>query len=313
MSVLGKKRISAVLGLTALTAALGTAGPANAARAATEGSTTPAAVCGLGLGSISSGGDQNRQEIMATTPPTTTQRWNTKNVYGGPQRAASHFAYDFDVGGAGGTASGWVIAGDSMFRSQYDIDQDGQLNGQPYYRRLGGGWSNYVAFEQSNYGDKSFYRTYEYGLRSDGVLSRWTVDDKGGWHSAGTFAGFSSVKSLALISKTRTYDTFLANTRGGALYTIHIPTSSPLKPVVKVVRSSTWQGFDALIAQACGKGVLVVAIDKDTKAAYLYAVGHANGTATVIQNRGKLAGDFDQPTYFRWSVFDADLDPFGGE
>ena len=28
---------------------------------------------------------------------------------------------------------------------------------------------------------------------------------------------------MALISETKTYDTFLANTRGGALYTIRIP------------------------------------------------------------------------------------------
>ena len=70
---------------------------------------------------------------------------------------------------------------------------------------------------------------------------------------------------MALISKSKTYDTFLANTRGGALYTIHIPMTAPMKPVVKLVRRSTWQGFEAMLAQNCGKGTALVGIDKDTR------------------------------------------------
>ena len=82
-------------------------------------------------------------------------------------------------------------------------------------------------------------------------------------------------------SRTSTYDTLLVNTRGGALYTVRVPLSSPMKPVVKVVRTSTWQGFETLNANRCGQyGSLLLGIDKDTKSAHLYAVGHANGTAT---------------------------------
>jgi hypothetical protein len=105
---------------------------------------------------------------------------------------------------------------------------------------------------------------------------------------------------MALISKTKTYDTFLANTRGGALYTIHIPTTSPMKPVVKVVRRTTWQGFEAMLAQTCGKGSFLIGIDKDTQSAYLYAVSRANGLSTVIQGLGKAPTTFTDPTYFRW-------------
>ncbi|MER7248709.1 hypothetical protein [Kribbella sp. NPDC000426] len=36
---------------------------------------------------------------------------------------------------------------------------------------------------------------------------------------------------MTLISKAAAYDTFLANTRGGALYTIHIPVNNAMKPV----------------------------------------------------------------------------------
>jgi hypothetical protein len=304
------RRISVGLGLTLLMAGLGLPGSVNAAGAVTEGSATSAAACWQGLGSVSSGGDQSRQEVTATVPPTVQPIWTTKNVFAVPPRVTSRFRYEVTI--SGGYADGWSIVGDSMFWTQYNTDETSQLDGPPILRLLGGGWGSFVAFEESWHLDNSFARTTEYGLRKDGVLVRWTVDAKGAWHPAGMAKGFSAVKSMALISNPRGYDTFLANTRGGGLYTIHIPTSSALKPVVKLVRRSTWQAFESLTAQACGKGVLLVGIDKDTKAAYLYAVGHANGTATPIQGRGRLPGSFDRQTYFRWG-FSHDLDPFNGE
>jgi hypothetical protein len=149
--------------------------------------------------------------------------------------------------------------------------------------------------------EESFYlgasttgRTNQYGLRNDGVLFRWA-----GWRAAGSYSGFAAVKAMALISETATYDTFLATTRGGALYTIRIPVSSPMKPIVKQVRNSTWQGFEHLIAEKCGaQSTLLTAIDKDSGAAYLYAVGHANGTATVIKGLGKVPGTHKDPVYY---------------
>ncbi|MFG1812385.1 hypothetical protein ACGFIF_01350 [Kribbella sp. NPDC049174] len=111
----------------------------------------------------------------------------------------------------------------------------------------------------------------------------------------------------------RTYETFLMNTRGGALYTVRIPTTSPMKPIVKVVRSSTWQGFESLTAQKCGQyGVLLLGIGKDTGAGYLYAFGHANGTGAVIKGLGRVPSTFDDPVYFRWGVISV-LDPIFGE
>jgi hypothetical protein len=108
---------------------------------------------------------------------------------------------------------------------------------------------------------------------------------------------------MAVISKQPTYDTFIANTKGGALYTIRIPVSSPLKPVVKQVRTRTWQGFETLIAHKCGQyGTLLLGIDKDTQSGYLYAVGHANGTSTVINGLGKVNATFSDPIDFRWSI-----------
>jgi hypothetical protein len=91
---------------------------------------------------------------------------------------------------------------------------------------------------------------------------------------------------MALLGQTRTYDTFLVNTRGGALYTVRIPLSSPLKPVVTKVRSSGWSAFTSLMAEYCGKyGVLLLGVDA-AGAGQLFAVGHAAGAATVIQAIG---------------------------
>jgi hypothetical protein len=40
------------------------------------------------------------------------------------------------------------------------------------------------------------------------------------------------------------------------------------------------------------------------------AVGHANGTATVIQSLGKVPGIFNDSVYFRWAL---PIDPLFGE
>jgi hypothetical protein len=155
-----------------------------------------------------------------------------------------------------------------------------------------------VAYEPSS----GAARTMVYGLRNDGVLFRWNATT-GTYRAAGSYPGFSSVKSMTLISKQPTYDTFLANTRGGALYTIRIPVSSPLKPIVTPIRTRTWQGFESLIASSCGRAsTLLLAIDKDTQSAHLYAVSHANGTATVINPLGKVPATYPDPVYFRFAL-----------
>jgi hypothetical protein len=87
-----------------------------------------------------------------------------------------------------------------------------------------------------------------------------------------------------------------------------------MKPIVKPVRTRTWQGLEALVAAKCGQyGTVLLGIDKDTKSDYLYAVGHANGTSTVINALGKVqGGTFADPVYFRWAVVPY-LDPLNGD
>ena len=86
------------------------------------------------------------------------------------------------------------------------------------------------------------------------------------------------------------------NGRDGALLTVHIPTTSPMKPIVKKVRTSTWQAFETMMGARCGNyGTLLLGIDKDTGVGYLYAVGHG---AAVIQGLGRAPVDFIDPVLY---------------
>ncbi len=265
--------------------------------------TAASAPCSTWVGSVTAAGAHTFKAVSATTPPSLTRSTSSAGVHGAGQvRIASHFE-DYPKSGAGSVRSGYVVIGDALYHSGYAVD--GNDNVEPpgsSLQRVGGGWSNFSLVEWSAYNAGAVApRTELYALRKDGVLMRWHRQDNG-WRSTGSYAGFGAVKTMALISKQPTYDTFLANTQGGALYTIRIPVASPMKPVVKQVRTRTWQGFETLTASKCGQyGTLLLGIDKDTKTGFLYAVGRANGTATVIKGLGQVSTTFPDPVDFRWS------------
>jgi hypothetical protein len=278
----------------------------------TTATAAPTASCALGAGSVTAGGDHHARIVFATRPPTAGGVGvYASRFYGPGQVKVSSSMEVMDDGFSGIAVSGYVIIGDGLYLTGYTAANNTVNGGNT---RIGGGWATFVALEGAEYQgptEAGISRRNTYGLRSDGTLFRWTVDTKGVWRNRASAPGFAAVKSMALISKSRTYDTFLANTRGGALYTIHIPTTAPMKPVVKLVRAKTWQGFEALLAEKCGQyGTILLGIDKDTRSGYMYAVGHANGTATVIQSQGKVPVSFGDPVYFRWK---ADLGPLTGE
>jgi hypothetical protein len=176
--------------------------------------------------------------------------------------------------------------GTSLYQASY-LRPNGVTSGSTTLTKVGGGWDRFSYVEQSDVGA----RTARYGLRDDGTLFRWT----NGWKTVSSYPGFSSVKTMALLSQTASYDSFLATTRGGALYTIRVPLTGAA--VVKKVRASTWQGFEHLVLEHCGRtGTLLTAIDAETSTGYVYAVGHG---ATVIQGLGKVPTAFKDPGYFR--------------
>lgn len=279
-------------GAVALTAT-GMTPAAQATGATPEGSAT---ACRVYQGSVTASGSHRGG------PTETTPGGITHGVFEpGKVRLSSTFTTYSQIFGA--DISGWVVQGDALYYRSYSRTTDDLIHPEfpNEMMRIGGGWTPYTALETSRYSDGSSERSTAYGLRNDGMLFRWNAIGTW-WTRTGSAPGFASVKSMALISRAPNYDTFLANTRGGALYTIYIPTTSPMKPVVKPVRTRTWQGFEKLIANRCGQDTLLLGIDKDSKSGYLYAVSGVNGTSTVIKSLGKVQSTFDDPVYFRWYI-----------
>jgi hypothetical protein len=282
------------------------------------GLTTPAygvptaGSCELSLGSVTSGGNHVQQDITATSVgPRRVHA--TDRFEDGATRLHSSWTLEPEVPDAI-AHYGHVVVGSALYRVFYRTPESEPMS----FTRIGGGWDKFTFFEESYYDEGAkpnpAWHRMEYGLRNDGTLFRWRIEEGSSWRAAGSAPGFGAIKTMTLISQTRTYDTFLATTHGGALSTIRIPVASPMKPVVTVVRTSTWQRFESLVAAKCGQdGFLLLGIDKDTSSGFLYAVSHANGTSTVIKSLGKVPGTFDDPTYFAWIPVAWSGTPISGE
>jgi hypothetical protein len=287
-----------------LSVGIGSAATAQAQQTSTTGQTATAAACALRLGSVTSNGAFTSRMINATAPITVGGVRGTAGVFGANQVQHISTFNGTPVGAGGETRSGLTVMGGALYSSTFTVDSESQLD--PHYPhnnlRIGGGWSNYRWIEQSilqpaDAGSPA--RILLYGQQTDGTTYRWTADGSG-WRKTAGVGGLSTVKGIALIGRTATSETFLANTRSGTLVTVTWPTKYLAAPTSRVVRSTTWQGFEQLIATKCGtNGTLLLGIDRDTKSGYLYAVSHANGTSTVIKSLGKVPLTFSDPQYFR--------------
>ncbi|TDW76446.1 hypothetical protein [Kribbella pratensis] len=274
--------------------------------AAAQPSSTPSE-CLLNLGSVTAGGDHRMQTIQAEGA-LVDDRIVAKDLYpDGQVRLSATVRYGAaEVGGM--AHRGPVIMGSTMYDTSYITANGGGGVTQKQVTRVGPGWQVYRSLDSSTYVTATYQRETEYSLRTDGTLYRRNVTYKNGVPSrqvTGWQSGYRGVKAMTLISQTATYDTFLMTLTSGKLYTARLPLAGGqiIPGVVKQVRGSTWQGFESLVAAACGNGVLLLGIDKDTKSAYLYSVGHANGTATTIRMIRKVPGTIGDPVYFHWQLF----------
>ncbi|HZX02379.1 hypothetical protein [Kribbella sp.] len=278
-------RTSAVAASAALLGALTVAAPS--ATAATT------AACTMSVGSITAGGDIGYSNITAGSPVTAKQGTGVHMFTPGITKLSTTWVQGPKTA-SGQLTSGEVMLNTSLYQAWYGTDKNGKaVTG---FSNSGKNYQGYTYEETSSYrADGLIADTYR--LRGDGALYRFE------WHwtdfpytTNTRFNGFSAVKTMTLISETPTYDTFLANTRGGALYTIHIPRAAGKQPIVKKIRTSTWQTFESLVAERCGtQSTLLTAIDKNTGTAYLYAVSHG---ATVIKSLGKIPGTYKDPVYY---------------
>ncbi len=279
---------------------------ASSAAAAPSTNQQATAACKAYSMSLTAAGDHIQRDFEATTPPSRiTEFKGATGVFPQVRLSSAILAEPVD---SGTLFSGWMVSGDSLYEVGYWADQERKLvPGSPLKKRVGGGWSAFTEFETSRYYESTapnaFRRINQYALRSDGTLFRWTMAGDS-WTKPVSAAGFSSVRSMALISQTRTYETFLATTKGGSLYTVHLPTDATMKPTVKQISApqNGWQSYIDLIAQRCGQyGTLLLAIDRNFGSGKLFAIGRANGMSTVINDLGWLAMEqFPDPVNFGW-------------
>ncbi|MEU4192952.1 hypothetical protein AB0E69_13720 [Kribbella sp. NPDC026611] len=283
------------------------------AQAAPSSQSAVTAACALGLGSLTQEWGQESRVISATAPPSVSAPIKTPNIYTPPYDVGQPTTFTATPAGSGRTTrTGKVVWGSGyLMQSTVTVDSTGKMIGKPTFTRIGNGWGGRFLI-QSQYKASATSkptRTMLYDQDMYGKFGRWT-DVGRGIRNTGYVTGMSSIKSFALIAATPTYDLFLANNRSGQLYTVKIPTSVPLKPVLTPVRTSSWQIFERLIAAPCGRtGSILLGIDDDTHTGYLYAVGHAAGAKTVIKSLGKVPMDFSVWPYFRFAPA---YDPLNG-
>ncbi|MET9311701.1 hypothetical protein ABZX12_07760 [Kribbella sp. NPDC003505] len=278
-----------------------------AAAQPTGGASTAGATCSIKVGSVTAGGD-HRLQTFGTDGAKVDDKIVAKDIYpDGQVRLSATMRFGAtEVGGDAHT--GPVIMGAGLYDTSYLTPAGGGTVSQKQVTRVGGGWDVYRSLDRSTVVTATTQRDTEYSLHNDGTLYRRNVAYTNGVPSrqvTGYQSGYGGVKAMTLISQTATYDTFLMTLTSGKLYTAHLPLAGGqvIPGVVKEVRSSTWQGFESLVAAPCGNGTLLLGIDKDSGSGHLYHVGHANGTATTIESLGKAAGTFDDPTYFLWKNF----------
>jgi hypothetical protein len=257
-----------------------------------------AAACQIDAGSVTAGGDERSQLFLGAARSHNIVRARHVHAPG-----LVKLSGELQLTPAKGYQ---VVAGRQVLGSYLNFVTYPLFDGEdePYEvipRQIGGGWSPFVAMTDSRRVDSESKAATDrlYALRNDGVLFRWTITQE--WRMA-SYGGFGAVKSMTLFSRTSSYDTLLITTRGGALQTVRIPTTTPMKPTIKTLRPATWQGFETLMASRCGQyGSMLLGIDKDTGFGFMYGIGHANGEATVIKALGKVNGTFTDAVNFRWT------------
>jgi hypothetical protein len=289
-----------VLGMGVMTSGFASAQPST--------TTAASAACQINVGSVTAGGD-HRMQTFSATGAKVADKIVAKDIYpDGSVRLSATQQYGPSIRRTD-FHSGSAILGEAFYESTYRTPPGG---GTPVTEkaltRIGGGWLYYRSLDTSYVDIASGSRETDYALRADGTIERRSVTIVNGAplrRVTGWQSGYKGVKAMTLISQTPTYDTFLMTLTTGKLYTARLPIAGGqiIPGVVKQVRGSTWQGFESLVAAPCGTGTLLLGIDKDSGSGFLYSVGHANGTATVIRSIGKVPGTFKDPAYFVWKGF----------
>ena len=264
-----------------------------AAKLPTTAAQAAATACGMGVGAVNTTGTVGGYDITATKPLTVSSLDQYK-LFG--VRASSTWYVSSDQ--TTDTYFGMILQGGNLYGA-VTIFTGTATTPTVRATKLGSGWSGFSQITDSNYVYGANEHYFLYGLHANGSIYRYTAATTP--KAYGSAAGFGSVKAMTLIAETATYDTLLVNTKGGALYTVRVPVTAPMKPIVKKVRGTGFGAYEALVAQRCGAtSTLLTGFDNDNQTGTVYAMSKANGEATVINDgyHSFPTGDFGAPVHF---------------
>jgi hypothetical protein len=245
-----------------------------------QGKTQAAATaCRVYVGSVDATGVAEGNRIEATRPLTVSGPAGDQLF---AVRASATWYFD-NTDPAKSFYSGYILQGTNLYNAKltYLLDAPGAASSQ----KVGTGWGSFSTIATSNYVGPKAHK-FLYGLNDNGSLYRYNATT-GKVAAFGSAPGYSGFRAITVIAETATYDTLLATTKAGALWTIHIPVTAPFKATLKLIRSTGFKGYDQLVADRCGaNGTLLAGLNKATNKATVYAMSHANGASTVLQDRG---------------------------
>ncbi|WBQ05174.1 hypothetical protein [Kribbella sp. CA-293567] len=251
-----------------------------------------AAACDVLVGAVSTAGVASATGIKATRPLSV----------GGPApfkffsvRASSTWYYVAD-GSTTSYYSALVLQGANLYVANATFKLDAPAVPSSY--KLGTGWSGFSTIATSNYVQGPKAHGFLYGLHANGSLYRYDVST-GAVRAYGSAPGYKAFRAITVISETAGYDTLLATTTAGALWTIRIPVTAPFKATLELVRSTGFKGHDQLVAQRCGaSSTLLAGLNKANNKATVYAMSRAVGTKTVLNTLGTVEINADPGVRF---------------
>ncbi|WP_157630981.1 hypothetical protein [Kribbella catacumbae] len=256
-----------------------------------------AAACGVGVGAVTATGMSGGYDITATKPVTAEPLAQYK-LFG--IRASSSWYY-WEPSASVNYFAGFVTQSGNLYAAA-ETYKNGSETPVVSSKKLGTGWSGFTTLTSANYYEPTTGRGRMnlYGLHTNGSLYRYSVKGPTGpVASNGSAPGYQSFKAITVIAATATYDTLLATTKQGALWTIRVPATLPLKATLKVVRTTGFAAFNQLVAQRCGaSSTLLTGFNNATNTGTVYAMSKAVGTQTVINTIGSFAAPQDASVHY---------------
>jgi hypothetical protein len=255
-----------------------------------------AAACNVQVGAVNAAGFNGGYDITATKP-VKAEAFEPNKLFG--IRASSSWYY-WQASATVNYFAGFVLQSGNLYAAAetYKGEDTPPVVSS---KKLGTGWTGFSTLASSNYYNPAGGSHLNlYGLHANGSLYRYSVKGPTGpVASYGSAPGYKSFKAITVIAETATYDTLLATTKQGALWTIHVPVANPLKATLKAVRTTGFAAYDQLVAQRCGaSSTLLTGFNNTANTATVYAVSKAVGSKTVVNTIGSFAATYDANTHF---------------